>query len=166
MKGDAQACEAQCADNFMKKCQPKHMDFANCFPGDGAWVCDDSLGMAPAMGLCAAEWAAVADCEANEAKPATCPDGMQLLGEFATWCGKVNVHMSPATGMWSKDDDCKSGCNDDDVNYCQKYWPGAEEVVEISVSPVDKPFFNAGCKDEFPHPGKKQFACCGSEMLP
>jgi hypothetical protein len=166
MEGTLEECADACAENFLDKCQPKHMDFANCFPGDGAWVCDAMLGIAPANDQCSAEWAAIAECEEGEAPAGVCPDGMENLGEFAIWCGKVNVHNDPDTGMWMKDDDCKSGCNDKDVAYCQKYWPGAMQSVEINVTPVPKPFHNAGCQVEYLNPGKKQFACCGPPMMP
>ena len=166
MEGSVSDCEKGCADNFLDKCQPPHMEFANCFPGDGAWVCDPLSGIAPADGQCSKQWAAIAACENGENPPSICPDGLENLGEFATWFGKVNVYTDPSSGTWMSDADCKSGCNVNDVGYCTKYYPGATEVVEIDVSDVIKPFFNAGCKQEYPNPGKKQYACCGYAQLP
>ena len=85
---------------------------------------------------------------------------------FATWCGKVNVHTDPQTGVWMADEDCKAGCNVGGVGYCQELYAGAAEIVEIPPSPEMKPFMTAGCQKEYPNPGKKQYACCGLAQQP
>jgi hypothetical protein len=92
-----------------------------------------------------------------------CSEGNVLVGEFATWCGKVNVHTDPATGQWMTDDNCTSGCNVNGIGYCLEYYPETVEIVETDVSPEDKPFMNAGCMVEYLKPGSKQYACCGPE---
>jgi len=103
-----------------------------------------------------------AACE-PEPEPSACSEGNVLVGQFATWCGKVNVHTDPVTGEWMVDDNCVSGCNVGGVDYCQKFYPETSEIVEIEVSPEDKPFTSAGCSVEFPDSGGAQFACCAPE---
>jgi hypothetical protein len=166
MEGSVEDCAEGCADNFLDKCQPPHMAFANCFPGDGAWVCDPAEGIAPANGQCSKEWAAIAACENGEEPPAVCPDGLELLGEFATWCGKVNVHTDALTGVWMPDEKCTAGCNVGGVAYCQELYAGAAEIVEVPPSPEMKPFMTAGCQEEYPNQGKNQYACCGLPQQP
>jgi hypothetical protein len=89
-----------------------------------------------------------------------CPEDTVLVGQFATWCGKVNVYTDPKTGSWMIDKNCNSGCNSAGVKYCNKYYPSAKKVVQIDVSEEKKPFMTAGCKIEYPHKGQNQFACC------
>jgi len=128
-------------------------------------MCDEMIGVVPADPMCMIEFEELQFCE-NQGEESVCGPGQELLGQFATWCGKVNVHTDPWTGEWLPDDGCKAGCNIKDLSYCQKYYPGAEEVVEIAVSPEEKPFFTAGCMIEYPKPGQHQFACCGTLMEP
>jgi hypothetical protein len=115
-----------------------------------------------------ASWDPEAGCVTVETPLDACPVDMVLVGQFATWCGKVNVHTDLQTGSWVTDDDCKSGCIDGGVEYCNTCYPKAsvKKVVEIDVSKEKKPFMTAGCNIEYPHPGQKQFACCAFKMAP
>ena len=90
----------------------------------------------------------------------TCPPNMRELGRTATWCGKVNVHTEPS-GEWQSDADCSSGCNVSLDRYCQRLYPGTRAVVEVPVTPVDKPFLTAGCNELYPSAGHNEFVCCG-----
>ena len=88
-----------------------------------------------------------------------CPAGQRLVGRFATQCGMVNVHAEPA-GPWSVDADCSSGCNVNDVGYCQRFWPESVSVGPMPVEPVSKPFTDAGCGTVFDVQGQAQYGCC------
>ena len=46
--------------------------------------------------------------------------------KIAYWCGKVNQHREG--GEWVTDPDGNSGCNEDKLSYCQKFYPGTESV--------------------------------------
>lgn len=88
------------------------------------------------------------------------------LGEFAVWQGKVNVHRAPG-GDWSVDDDCMSGAEEDDLAYCQKFWPSATSILSIDISPEGKGFTSGGgiapeCGGgrEETFPGYGRFTCC------
>lgn len=88
-----------------------------------------------------------------------CPEGQRLVGRFATQCGMVNVHADP-DGPFSVDDDCASGCNINDVAYCQRFWPESVSVAPMDVAPGNKPFTDAGCGMVFDVPGQAQYGCC------
>ena len=96
---------------------------------------------------------------------AACPAGTNLLGQYATWCGKVNVHTQGTA--WVSDSDCSSGCNIHTVNYCQKFWPGAtvQQVLPAPTSDL-KPFKTGGCANTYPSIGHAQYACCAPPVLP
>jgi hypothetical protein len=94
---------------------------------------------------------------------ASCPESMELVGQFAIWCGKVNVHIDPESGLWVTDDDCKSGCLEKDLAYCQELYPTSLAIIELPVSPEQKPFMTAGCQSEAPNTGKSQFGCCAPQ---
>ena len=103
-----------------------------------------------------------ADASAPDAAPpapSVCPEDTRLVGEYAEWCGKVDVHRSVG-GEWLVDGDCNSGCGQQQLPYCRKFWPEASAVVEIPVSPEDKPFTTARCLELVPRRGSIQFACC------
>jgi len=121
---------------------------------NGACACPDGMSWNDALGCI------------KDVQPDVCKEGLELVGEFAIWCGKVNVHTNPLTGVWEVDGDCKSGCNDKGLNYCKKFYPSASQVVKIDVSPDKKPFATAGCADQAPHPGKDQYACCAPAEEP
>lgn len=87
-----------------------------------------------------------------------CGAGMELVGEFATWCGLVNTH-TDGLGGWITDSDCTSGCDVNDLNYCQKFWPSSTSIVEVSPSGT-KTFFDAGCNLNYNGAGFNQYACC------
>ena len=91
-----------------------------------------------------------------------CPPGQHLVGQFATHCGRVNVHASVA-GEWAVDNDCSSGCNEGGVPYCQRFWPDTASVVNLPVSEGNKPFTGAGCAQQFAVPGQDQFGCCAPD---
>ena len=86
----------------------------------------------------------------------TCAEGSVLVGEFATWCGKVNVFVDPATGDWMSDPNCDSGCQENDLSYCQKLYPSATEIISLDLTDLLKPFKTAGCVDDFPNKGQLQ----------
>ena len=88
-----------------------------------------------------------------------CPAGTRRVGEYAEWCGKVNVHRAVG-GPWAVDADCRSGCGQARLPYCQKFWPETNQVVEIMVSEENKPFATAACREEHLRRGSVQFACC------
>jgi hypothetical protein len=90
---------------------------------------------------------------------AVCPSGTGLVGQYATWCGKVNLH-TQGSG-WASDSDCTSGCNINTVSYCQKFWPGATTQQLFSVTPSDtKIWQDAGCSGGYPRVAQQQYACC------
>ena len=93
-----------------------------------------------------------------------CAQGKIQVGEFATWSGKVNVH-HVTQGAWEVDSDCSSGALDNDLAYCQKFWPAATDLVAVTVSSDLKPFASADgtaptCGGVASAVGKEQFACC------
>lgn len=101
--------------------------------------------------------------------PNPCPQGKVLLGEFATWSGKVNVHRSVSeTGVgapWAVDVDCTSGANVNTITYCKKFWPASATLVPYAKPTTElKPFTEAGspptCGKLWPDPGLAQFGCC------
>lgn len=92
---------------------------------------------------------------------ANCPsDCVTVLGRISRWCGKVNLHQSPG-GNWATDSDCTSGCNLGGVAYCQKFWPGASGIRQVSVSSkADNVWTTAGCGPVFePWDGDDEFEC-------
>jgi hypothetical protein len=91
--------------------------------------------------------------------PNPCPEGTRPAGEYARWCGKVNLHRD-WDGDWVADPDCNSGCNVGGLNYCQRFWPDSTEVVGIEVTPYEKPFETGGCRAVTPGPGTSQAVCC------
>ncbi len=88
-----------------------------------------------------------------------CPAGHQLVGEFARWCGKVNVHRGVGQA-WVVDADCASGCGVGGLDYCRRFWPAAAVIVAADLSPEAKPFATAQCREVFMHRGIDQFGCC------
>ena len=88
-----------------------------------------------------------------------CGTGYKMVGQFATWCGKVNVH-TVSGGSWKVDSDCKSGCGLNTVTYCQKFWSTATKVVSVPVDSTLKPFTTAGCATVYMSRGGNQYACC------
>jgi hypothetical protein len=91
-----------------------------------------------------------------------CGENMIQVGAYSLWCGKVNMHQLD-NGEWTHDSDCTSGCNIAGVGYCQKFYPGATQVVEVDQTmSVVKDWKNAGCYDSAPD-GKGisgEAACC------
>lgn len=96
-----------------------------------------------------------------------CPDGLELVGVYATWSGKVNLHR-PVDGNWATDPDCCSA--DESLAYCKKFWPTSTATREIAVEPGDKPF-TAGhpCPTDLEAPacggiyagaGWNEWSCC------
>ena len=102
---------------------------------------------------------------AATAPAASCPAGTDLVGQYATWCGKVNVHTQGSS--WVPDSDCSSGCNINTVNYCKRFWPGAT-VQQVLPAPSSdtKPFQTAGCNRSYPAVGQAQYACCAPPPPP
>jgi hypothetical protein len=90
-----------------------------------------------------------------------CEGSGVLKGRFVTWCGKVNVHRGVDDAEWTGDTDCVSGCNINDVGYCQKYWPTSTAVIPVRLSPEDKPFQSAQCATLTFYPGELEYLCCG-----
>jgi hypothetical protein len=89
-----------------------------------------------------------------------CGQGMDVVGQYATWCGKVNVHQTD-DGTWVSDSDCTSGCNINTVSYCQKFWPTSTTQVALEKPSSDnKVFEDWGCSSGFASPGQAQYACC------
>jgi hypothetical protein len=88
-----------------------------------------------------------------------CPAATHFVGEFAEWCGKVDVHR-PQGGVWVIDGDCNTGCGQAPLAYCRKFWPEAGHAIEVEVSPENKPFTTARCIEEHLRPGHTQFVCC------
>ncbi len=88
-----------------------------------------------------------------------CGAGKKSVGQYAEWCGKVSVH-TDKDGKWVVDSDCSSGCNQNPMNYCKKFYPEATSGVAMTVTSEDKPFTNAGCSQTYMGPGLKQTACC------
>jgi hypothetical protein len=88
-----------------------------------------------------------------------CGEGYALVVQYATWCGKVNVHSEG--DAWVTDSDCTSGCNINTVDYCQKFWPEADAQVTVEPVPGElKTFKDAGCGGGYDHEGFAQYACC------
>jgi hypothetical protein len=90
-----------------------------------------------------------------------CDAGLTYRGSFATWYGKVNVHTLP-NGTWARDDDCLSGALVDPFVYCKKWWPTSTTVVEETLDPGPKPFWNQGCEMVAEFAGEHQYECCAS----
>lgn len=88
-----------------------------------------------------------------------CGLGEVTLGEIGTFCGKVNVHRASGA-EWAPDDDCSSGCDIQPELYCRMEFPGTQRVLQMDVTPEDKPFNTGGCGEVFPSPGQAQYACC------
>ncbi|WP_241758034.1 hypothetical protein [Myxococcus landrumensis] len=93
-----------------------------------------------------------------------------LLGRFARYCGKVNIHQTTG-GAWTTDPDCTSGCNIGELEYCQKFWPNATSIQEGDVtSKANNVWNNAMCGpvvDDFD--GQDEFECyadpiCGDSI--
>ncbi|WNG44831.1 hypothetical protein F0U60_12560 [Archangium minus] len=66
-----------------------------------------------------------------------------VLGRFARYCGKVNIHQS-AGGAWTSDADCSSGCNLGGLSYCQKFWPATTSVRQVAVTAKPNNVWNTG----------------------
>ncbi len=81
-----------------------------------------------------------------------------VLGRFATWGGKVNVHTN-AAGEWEVDSDCRSGENENDIEYCRKFWPDTAEIQRVEVSSELKPFMTSGCRATYWRKGEKEYEC-------
>lgn len=92
---------------------------------------------------------------------ALCPAGGLVLGRYASWCGKVNVHTSTVDGTWVADPDCASGCGVDPLSYCSRFFPDTLTVEETSVTPVPKPFQTARCSTLEEAFGHDEYLCCG-----
>jgi hypothetical protein len=105
-------------------------------------------------------------CEEVIVEPDVCADaGQALNGHVATWSGKVNVH-TQADGSWIVDEDCASGAGVNHLTYCQKFWANTIAVAPLESPTASlKPFHNAGCATEVPHPGTVQFACCRKKKV-
>jgi hypothetical protein len=126
--------------------------------GDGGAAADSA---APFDG---AETSMAEGGDAAADSASTCPGTTTLLGEYATWQGKVNVHRAPGAA-WAVDDDCASGAEKNTVLYCQKFWDAATVQHDAPVSDVLKPFANGGntapnCGGLLLYRGDNQFACC------
>ncbi|MEY3013777.1 MAG: hypothetical protein RIT45_2512 [Pseudomonadota bacterium] len=99
------------------------------------------------------------DDTADTTPAPVCGADEMMVGQFSEWCGKVSVH-TDKDGKWVVDSDCSSGCNQNPLNYCKKFYPEATSGVPMTVTPEDKPFTNAGCSQTYMGPGLKQRACC------
>lgn len=96
-----------------------------------------------------------------------------VLGRFARYCGKVNIHQSP-NGAWTPDSDCTSGCNIGDLSYCQKFWPSSTGIRQVSISSKPNDVWrNAGCApviddwdghDEFECVSESPSSSCGDGL--
>ena len=130
---------------------------------DASVIADaDDIADAARMGDAGVDAEVAADAEVPDvgaAVMAICPSTAYPVGEFAEWCGKVNVHR-PLDGDWAVDADCNSGCGQNPLNYCRELWPETNLAIEIGVSPEDKPFATAGCRVEHRRPGQTQYVCC------
>ena len=92
-----------------------------------------------------------------------CSQGRTIVGEFAIYCGKVNVHTDPNDPSdWIIDPDCSSGCLSKDVNYCKALYPSADEIIDVPVTNILKPFREGGCGTVAMSIGQDQFACCAA----
>jgi hypothetical protein len=92
-----------------------------------------------------------------------CGAGFRAVGEYATWCGKVNVHTTP-DASWRSDSDCTSGCNLNTVAYCKKLWhESSHQVNRESPTAESKTFQDAGCSSAYVHTGFNQYICCAPE---
>lgn len=149
-----------------------------CDYNEDSWSCPADCGGYCGDGLCSAgedSWSCPGDC----GTPTQCGDGIcnsgetpascatdcgnspgTVLGRFSHWCGKVNSHTSP-TGVWTPDADCTSGCNIGGVAYCQKFWPAASGIRQVSVSSkADDVWKTAGCGPvNEPWDGDDEFEC-------
>lgn len=83
-----------------------------------------------------------------------------VLGRVATWCGKVSVYTRP-DGSWVVEEGCQLGC-DTEMEVCQRHFPGALRVEQVTRSRVCKPFMTQGCLVLYPHVGINEFVCCGA----
>jgi hypothetical protein len=118
------------------------------------------IDLTPTADLAASDSSPTVDLAASDTGATNpCGAGFKLVGQFATWCGKVNVH-TVSGGSWKVDSDCKSGCNLKTVTYCKKFWSTATKVVSVPVDTTLKPFATAGCKTTYMHRGGNQYACC------
>lgn len=91
--------------------------------------------------------------------PNPCPDGYEAAGEFAEACGQVNLHLD--NGVWTSDANCSSGCGQDVLTYCQKYYSATEIAHVYESVPQDiKPFQTASCAQTINRTATKQVACC------
>ncbi|HYQ03766.1 MAG TPA: hypothetical protein VER96_34065 [Polyangiaceae bacterium] len=97
---------------------------------------------------------------AGAAGEANCVNGGRELGQIVYWCSKVNVH-STSSG-WQTDADCDSGCYEDPLSYCAKFWPKTSSYERVPLSPELKPFDWKYCANVEYSRGETQYTCCGS----
>ena len=56
-----------------------------------------------------------------------------IYGRIEYWFGKVNQHKSMPSGSWLTDPDGVSGALIDQLVYCQKWWPGTNNVLPSGI---------------------------------
>jgi hypothetical protein len=66
--------------------------------------------------------------------------------QIAYWCGKVNQHRE--NGEWQTDPDGVSGCEEDKLAYCQRFYPETESVERAGEEQIDG-WKNAGNTGSF-----------------
>ncbi len=126
-----------------------------------------ACGPCPAGDVCQSD----SDCATG-----TLCDGQKcrtVVGRFAQWCGKVNLHESPG-GTWIVDPDCKQGCFDVGINgitaatvqqlrlsYCQLFFSATASIQQVSLSPKPTPlWFPEYCDPPaVVSDGTEEFAC-------
>jgi hypothetical protein len=90
----------------------------------------------------------------------SCSNGGGELGQIGYWCSKVNVH-STISG-WQTDADCTSGCYEDALSYCKKFWPTSVAYEQVKLALEKKPFDWAGCANVEYSRGENQYRCCAA----
>lgn len=127
--------------------------------GAGDSNADDSGGMRNA-GTSGTDFAGAPDSESAGAAGESCVNGGRELGQIGYWCSKVNVHWTIVG--WQTDADCTSGCNEDALSYCKKFWPTSVAYEQVSLAPEKKPFDWAGCANVEYSRGETQYRCCAA----
>ncbi len=88
-----------------------------------------------------------------------------VVGRFARYCGRLNIHGSPERGWFPDSTDCNAGCNVGGLDYCKKYWPESTGIRRVPVSPKANDVWKStsikGCGPYVldDHDGDDEFEC-------